>query len=157
MGKEIERKFLVKKEEWRPKDKGKLCRQGYLSTAKERIVRVRVKGDKGFLTIKGLTEGLSRLEFEYGIPVKDANEMLDTLCERPLIEKTRYREEHEGIIWEIDEFLGENEGLVMAEVELDSVNQQFPFPSWIGEEVSEDPRYFNVNLVKIPFREWCKD
>jgi len=115
---------------------------------------VRVTGDKGFLTVKGMTEGFSRLEFEYEIPVKDAHQMLDTLCERPLIEKHRYRVEHKGMIWEIDLFLGDNEGLVLAEVELESATQQFALPGWIGEEVSEDPRYFNTNLVKNPFRRW---
>jgi CYTH domain-containing protein len=154
MGKEIERKFLVKKGAWQPKGKGDLYRQGYLSTVKERVVRVRVTGDKGFLTVKGMTEGFSRLEFEYEIPVRDARQMLDTLCERPLIEKHRYRVEHEGMIWEIDIFLGDNEGLVLAEVELEGATQQFALPGWIGEEVSEDPRYFNANLVKNPFRQW---
>ncbi len=154
MGKEIERKFLVKKGAWRPGSKGDLYCQGYLSTVKERVVRVRVTGDKGFLTVKGMTEGFSRLEFEYEIPVRDACKMLDTLCERPLIEKNRYRVEHEGMIWEIDLFLGDNEGLVLAEVELESTTQQFALPGWIGEEVSEDPRYFNTNLVKNPFRQW---
>ncbi len=154
MGKEIERKFLVKKDIWRPKSKGNLYRQGYLSAVKERVVRVRVTDDKGFLTVKGITKGFSRLEFEYEIPIKDAYQMLDTVCERPLIEKTRYREEHKGMIWEIDVFLGDNQGLVLAEVELESETQQFSLPDWIGEEVSEDPRYFNVNLLKNPFSQW---
>ena len=154
MGKEIERKFLVKKGMWRPGGKGNLYRQGYLSTVKERVVRVRVTGDKGFLTIKGVTVGFSRLEFEYEIPLRDAHQMLDTLCERPLIEKTRYWVEHEGLIWEIDVFLEDNEGLLLAEVELESETQQFNLPDWVGEEVSEDPRYFNANLVKNPFRLW---
>jgi adenylate cyclase len=154
MGTEIERKFLVKKDVWLPKNKGDLYRQGYLSSAKERIVRLRVAGDKGFLTVKGLTEGFSRLEFEYEIPKEDADQMLDRLCERPLIEKIRYREEYQGLNWEIDVFEGDNEGLIMAEVELESETQEFPLPHWIGEEVSEDPRYFNVNLVKNPFKKW---
>jgi len=154
MGREIERKFLVKIEEWQPKSKGNLYLQGYLSTVKERVVRVRVIGDKGFLTVKGMTERFSRPEFEYEIPVRDAHQMLDTLCELPLIEKNRYREEHKGMIWEIDVFLGDNKGLVLAEVELESATQQFTLPSWIGEEVSEDPRYFNANLMKNPFRQW---
>ena len=156
MAREIERKFLVNKEKWQPKDRGNLYRQGYLSSVKERIVRVRIAGDKGFLTIKGITEGYSRLEFEYEIPVKDAHQMLDTLCETPLIEKTRYQKEHEGVLWEIDVFLGVNEGLVLAEVELESETQQFTLADWIGEEVSKDPRYFNVNLVKNPFRQWSQ-
>jgi CYTH domain-containing protein len=154
MGTEIERKFLVIKDMWLPKSKGHCYRQGYLSSAKERIVRLRVAGNKGFLTIKGLTEGFSRIEFEYEIPKEDADQMLDRLCERPLIEKIRYREDHEGIIWEIDVFEGDNKGLIMAEVELESETQQFSLPPWIGEEVSEDPRYFNVNLAKNPFKQW---
>jgi len=157
MGREIERKFLVRGDSWRKIAHGSLYRQGYLSTLKEKVVRVRVADDKGFLTIKGITEGFSRLEFEYEIPFKDANTMLDTLCERPLIEKYRYRVEHEGMIWEIDVFLGDNEGLVLAEVELESETQQFALPDWIGEEVSEDPRYYNANLVKNPFRQWHND
>ena len=151
---EIERKFLVKKEIWRPRGAGVLFRQGYLSTQKERVVRVREAGDAGFLTVKGATEGISRPEFEYPIPVEDAREMLDALCERPLIEKRRHREEHEGMTWEIDVFLGENAGLVLAEVELQSPTQSFTLPPWAGEEVSADPRYFNANLVKHPFRQW---
>ena len=154
MGKEIERKFLVKKDAWRPRSKESLYRQGYLSTVKERVVRVRVADGKGFLTVKGMTEGFSRFEFEYEIPVRDADHMLDILCERPLIEKIRHREEHEGMIWEIDVFLGDNEGLLLAEVELESPTRQFILPDWVGEEVSEDPRYFNANLVKNPFRRW---
>ena len=151
---EIERKFLVNKDLWRPKSKGHLYRQGYLSEVKERVVRVRVAVDKGFLTVKGVTEGFSRLEFEYEIPIEDAHQMLDTLCETPLIEKNRYKEEHEGMLWEIDVFLGENEGLVLAEVELKRETGQFSLPAWIDKEVSEDPRYFNVNLAKNPFRQW---
>jgi len=154
MGKEIERKFLVRKEAWRPESEGSLYRQGYLSTVKERVVRVRVADGKGFLTVKGMTEGFSRFEFEYEIPVRDADQMLDILCERPLIEKNRHREEHEGMIWEIDVFQGDNEDLLLAEVELESPTQQFILPDWVGEEVSEDPRYFNANLVKNPFRQW---
>ena len=154
MNREIERKFLVKTEEWQPKSKGNLYIQGYLSTVKERIVRVRVTGDKGFLTVKGMAERFSRSEFEYEIPMRDAYQILDTLCEHPLIKKHRYREKHKGMIWEIDVFLGDNKGLVMAEVELESETQQFTLPSWIGEEVSEDPRYYNSNLIKNPFRQW---
>ncbi len=154
MGKEIERKFLVIKEKWQPDSEGKQYRQGYLSTAKERVVRVRVADGKGFLTIKGKTEGFSRAEFEYEIPLKDAEVLLNTLCERPLIEKLRYQMEYEGTLWEVDVFLGENQGLVVAEVELKSETQSFVLPQWIGEEVSLDPRYYNVNLLKRPFTKW---
>lgn len=154
MGKEIERKFLVKSDEWKALAKGKYYRQGYLSTVKERVVRVRTIDDKGFLTIKGLTVGVSRSEFEYSIPAEDANIMLDNLCEKPIIEKYRAKVEYGGLIWEIDEFHGENEGLTVAEVELKDENQKIELPSWIGEEVSGDPRYFNSNLIANPYTKW---
>ena len=154
MGKEIERKFLVKDDSWRGQDTGKRYRQGYLSTVKERTVRVRTAGEKAFLTIKGITVGASRPEYEYAIPVGDANEMLDRLCEQPLIEKTRYRISHTGLVWEVDEFEGENRGLITAEVELKDEHQSVTLPGWIGEEVTGDPRYFNANLVAKPFTAW---
>jgi CYTH domain-containing protein len=154
MGKEIERKFLVKDNSWRGQAPGKRYRQGYLSTVKERTVRVRIAGDEGFLTIKGITVGASRSEYEYEIPVADANEMLDKLCERPLIEKTRYRISHAGLVWEVDEFEGENRGLITAEVELKDEHQAVTLPDWIGQEVTGDPRYFNANLVAKPFTTW---
>jgi adenylate cyclase len=154
MAKEIERKFLVKDNTWRGQDVGKRYRQGYLSTVKERTVRVRTVGDKGFITIKGITVGATRSEYEYEIPLADANEILDKLCERPLIEKTRYRIPQGGLLWEIDEFEGENRGLVMAEVELKDENQFVTLPSWTGQEVTRDPRYFNANLVAHPFSRW---
>ncbi|MDZ7699265.1 MAG: CYTH domain-containing protein [Deltaproteobacteria bacterium] len=157
MGQEIERKFLVRKEKWQPEGEGVPYRQGYLSTEKTHTVRVRKAGDKGFLTIKGMTEGITRLEFEYEIPVKDAEIMLDTLCEDPLIEKHRHRLEHEGMVWEVDVFMAENEGLVLAEVELESESQEIAFPQWVGPEVSADPRYYNANLVKSPFKDWQDD
>ena len=154
MPKEIERKFLLKNDSWRGQDTGKRYRQGYLSTVKERTVRVRTAADKGFLTIKGITVGASRSEYEYEIPVSDANEMLDRLCERPLIEKTRYRISHAGLVWEVDEFEGENRGLITAEVELKDERQSVTPPDWIGKEVTGDPRYFNANLVAKPFTTW---
>jgi CYTH domain-containing protein len=117
-------------------------------------VRVRVVGDRGFLTIKGKSEGISRSEFEYGIPVEDAEEMLDTLCDRPLSEKMRYVLDVEGVRWEVDEFQGENEGLILAEVELSDADQEIVLPDWVGQEVSDDPRYFNANLAKHPFTRW---
>mgnify|MGYP006289649299 CR=1 FL=1 len=154
MGKEIERKFLVEEDgDWREAE-GVRYRQGYLNTEKERIVRVRTIGDRGYLTIKGLTVGASRLEFEYGIPVADAEEMLDELCERPLIEKNRYKVEHDGLTWEIDEFFGGNAGLVLAEVELEREGQEFETPEWVIEDVTGDPRYFNSNLVQHPYTTW---
>jgi adenylate cyclase len=154
MAKEIERKFLLKNDAWRSQDKGKRYRQGYLNTAKERTVRARIAGDQGYLTIKGISTGASRAEYEYEIPVADANEILDSLCERPLIEKTRYRVPHGGLVWEIDEFEGENGGLIVAEVELKDEHQSLTLPDWVGEEVTGDPRYFNANLVAKPFTQW---
>lgn len=152
---EIERKFLVKGDRWRALKSGRRYRQGYLSTAPARIVRVRVAGDEGFLTIKGKTTGALRTEYEYRIPVGDAEAMLDKLCVRPLIDKTRYRIEHQGLIWELDEFEGENKGLLVAEVELDTENQSIELPDWVGEEVTGDPRYYNVNLIANPFSKWA--
>ena len=154
MPKEIERKFLVRNDSWRGQDAGKHYRQGYLSTVKERTVRVRTAADKGFVTIKGITVGASRSEYEYEIPVSDANEMLDRLCERPLIEKTRYRIQRDGLVWEIDEFEGENRGLITAEVELKDEHQSVTLPGWVGQEVTGEPRYFNANLVAKPFTVW---
>ena len=154
MGKEIERKFLVKGDTWRENSEGVLFRQGYLSTIKERTVRVRTIDSKGFLTIKGITVGATRAEYEYEISVSDANEMLDSLCEKPIIEKNRTKIEYKGLIWEVDEFFGENEGLIFAEVELDSEDQDIALPEWIGEEVTGDHRYFNSNLIRNPFKNW---
>lgn len=154
MGKEIERKYLIKDDTWRKHASGTTYRQGYLSTVKERTVRVRTIDDKGFLTIKGITIGATRREYEYEIPTEDANEMLDELCEKPIIEKTRFKISHAGLTWEIDEFAGVNQGLIVAEVELESEDQNIDFPPWVGEEVSGDPRYFNSNLIANPFANW---
>lgn len=153
MAREIERKFLVKEGDWRAAE-GVRYRQGYLNSVKERVVRVRTIGDQGYLTVKGLTVGASRLEFEYEIPVRDAEQMLDELCERSLIEKDRYKVQHAGLVWETDEFFGENQGLVVCEVELESEDQEFERPEWLGEEVTGDPRYFNSNLIKHPYTRW---
>ncbi len=154
MGQEIERKFLVKSDTWRAFAKGSTYRQGYLNSVKERTVRIRTAGDKAYLTIKGLTAGATRMEFEYEIPVSDCNTMLDTLAERPLIEKKRYKVEFDGLTWEIDEFFGENAKLIVAEVELQREDQVFKKPDWVGDEVTGDPRYFNANLVKHPYSQW---
>ncbi len=154
MAKEIERKFLVKGDDWRKLAKGTHYRQGYLSTVKERTVRVRTIDDKGFLTIKGITVGATRAEYEYEIPAQDANAMLDNLCEKPLIEKYRYKIDYEGFTWELDEFEGDNQGLIVAEIELADENEKFGIPEWIGEEVTGDPRYFNSNLTKQPYTTW---
>jgi CYTH domain-containing protein len=154
MAKEIERKFLVKSSEYKNLAKGVSYRQGYLSTVKERTVRVRTIADKGYLTIKGITVGASRVEYEYEIPANEADDMLTNLCEKPLIEKNRYKVAQGSLTWEIDEFFGDNDGLVVAEIELESEDQEFAKPSWIGEEVTSDPRYFNSNLTKNPFKNW---
>jgi CYTH domain-containing protein len=153
MAREIERKFLVRGEGWR-QGEGVPYRQGYLSREPSRTVRVRVARDKGYLTIKGASEGISRSEYEYPIPLADATELLDRLCERPLVEKTRYRIAHGAHTWEVDEFHGDNQGLVLAEVELARADERPALPDWIGEEVSDDPRYFNSNLVQRPYRSW---
>lgn len=154
MGKEIERKFLVSGDVWRSMGQGIRYRQGYLSTVKERTVRVRTVADKAYLTIKGVNEGIARAEFEYEIPIKDANSLLDGICERPLIEKDRYKIPFGGLTWEVDEFFGENAGLILAEVELESEDQAFDIPEWIGVEVSDDHRYYNANLIAHPYRTW---
>ena len=155
MGREIERKFLVDPGAWHPDPaRGTRFRQGYLSVEPARVVRVRRAGPSGALTVKGLTTGVERAEFEYAIPPEDADAMLDVLCMRPLLEKTRYREPFGGRTWEIDVFEGENAGLVVAEVELSSSTDTLELPPWAGKEVSADPRYFNSNLTQHPYTRW---
>jgi CYTH domain-containing protein len=156
MAKEIERKFLVVGDDWRRLAEGTMYRQGYLNSVKERTVRIRTVGDRAFLTVKGITVGSTRVEYEYEIPVADCNAMLDGLAEQPIIEKKRYRIPFGGLTWEIDEFFGENLGLIVAEVELTSEDQRFDKPAWIGEEVGHDPRYFNSNLIAHPYSKWAK-
>ncbi|MEA5535617.1 CYTH domain-containing protein [Crocosphaera sp. XPORK-15E] len=152
---EIERKFLVKNDDWRSLESGKVYRQGYILTQdKVTTIRIRIIGEDAYLTIKSKTEGISRNEFEYPIPLEDAKMMLDTLCSRPLIEKIRYKITIDNLVWEIDEFKGENEGLILAEVELNDENQEIFLPSWVGEEVTHDLRYYNVNLAKNPYQTW---
>jgi adenylate cyclase len=153
MANEIERKFLVIGRDWRRAAAGRRFRQGYLATDSERAVRVRTIGDQGFLTIKGRTRGATRAEYEYPIPFDDAEALLD-ICLRPLIEKVRYAISYQGLVWEVDEFLGENAGLVIAEVELESETQEIVKPDWVGTEVTGDPRYYNANLVHRPFTRW---
>ena len=155
MGREIERKFLVKGNQWREGNKVVYICQAYLLCETERTIRVRLMGEHAFLTVKGSHEGISRLEFEYEIPLADAKEMLG-LCLQPYVEKNRYEVMHAGMKWEVDEFLKENQGLIVAEVELASADQQFDLPPWAGAEVSYDCRYSNANLVKNPFSKWEK-
>jgi len=152
---EIERKFLVTGDSWRSTATGESYCQGYIATtAPGHSVRVRIAGEKAYLTIKGPSNGLSRAEFEYAIPLGDAKEMLETLCDRPLIEKTRYRLPIGPVVWEIDEFKGENAGLLIAEVELQSEDQTIELPDWVGQDVSGNPRYYNASLVKRPYSQW---
>lgn len=152
MGIEIERKFLVAGTTWRH-GAGVRFSQGYLNRDKERTVRVRLAGEKAFLTVKGLSIGASRAEFEYEIPVSDAEQLLK-LSDGPVIEKIRRVIQLENVTWEVDEFLGENAGLVVAEIELQSEDQAFAKPEWIGEEVTSDARYFNSSLATQPFSSW---
>lgn len=160
MGQEIERKFLLKHDGWRMNAARAHYRQGYLSLDEDRTVRVRTvvqeasgKG-QGYLTIKGKTVGAGRAEYEYEIPISDAQELLDQLCRRPLIEKYRYRLPQGELTWEIDEFLGENAGLVVAEIELEAADQLFAQPDWVGKEVTHDARYSNASLVEYPYSQW---
>ncbi|RMF45452.1 MAG: CYTH domain-containing protein [Deltaproteobacteria bacterium] len=153
---EIERKFLVADDRWRGQGDGVYTRQGYLSVDPDRTVRVRLIGKKGFLTVKGRSEGPVRPEFEYAIPGKQARYMLDHLCLRPQIEKVRYRIEFDGMAWEVDEFLGDNAGLVLAEVELDSPDRKVRCPEWVGPEVTGDHRYSNAWLSQHPWKTWDK-
>jgi CYTH domain-containing protein len=161
---EIERKFLVNRDRWHHFAKvsgiqGFAYCQGYIASHEGRTVRVRIAGEKGFLTIKGPSVGYARSEFEYPIPLEHAREMLQTLCTPPLIEKTRYKVNWQGQIWEVDEFAGENQGLILAEIELEEgeapgTSEAIAHPDWVGVEVSQDPRYYNSNLAETPFRQW---
>lgn len=154
MATEIERKFLVTGDAWRSKGTRVLLRQGYLCNEVDRVVRVRVNGNDAYLTIKGRTEGIGRSEYEYGIPTADAEEMLRTIAQRPIIEKYRTTFRHAGHTWEIDEFLGANAGLVVAEVELRDADDELEVPPWVGREVSHDARYYNANLISHPYSAW---
>jgi adenylate cyclase len=154
MAKEIERKFLVKSTEYRNLAEPITFRQGYISRVPGKIVRVRLAGEQGFITIKGISTGYERDEFEYEIPPVDARQILDKLCEKPLIEKTRRTINHKDKIWIVDEFEGENEGLVVAEIELNSTDETFEKPVWLGCEVTSNPRYYNSHLVVNPYKDW---
>ena len=153
MGTEIERKFLVVGDGWRGLAEGTVIRQGYLSTVAQRTVRVRLAGDQAYLTVKGPSVGAARAEFEYEIPIADA-EQLWAMFEGPLIEKIRYRIPAEEVVWEVDEFQGDNAGLLVAECELETADQEFARPEWLGNEVTDDARYYNANLSKQPFKNW---
>ena len=154
MATEIERKFLVHGERWREKGTPTKIRQGFFLSVNDRGVRIRIKGDEAFITMKSEAHGFTRHEFEYKIPMTDAKEMLDTLCERPLVEKTRYALYHAGKRWVVDEFHGDNDGLIMAEVELESEMETIERPDWAGMEVTDNPRYYNIYLARHPFNTW---
>ncbi|MCX7085622.1 MAG: CYTH domain-containing protein [Methylococcales bacterium] len=152
---EIEHKFLLKDESWREKvKKAIIFKQGYLSSIPTTSIRVRISDEQAWLNIKSATIGNKRMEFEYEIPLTDANQIIELLCKKPIIEKTRHYVEHENKTWEIDEFHGENQGLIVAEIELDSETQPFTIPEWIGQEVTQDIRYYNNNLAVNPYNSW---
>ena len=153
MPQEIERKFLVRHDGYKEGASKSYFRQGYLCSHKDRVVRVRIAADSATLSIKGATVGAVRPEFEYPIPLKDAQALLD-LCEKPLVEKYRYTLSYGGMTWEVDEFSGDNEGLVVAEIELTSEGQDFQKPDWVGKEVTYDSRYYNAALIHSPYKTW---
>ncbi len=153
MAAEIERKFLLADDSWRDGTPGVRIAQGYLSQDPDRTVRVRIAGENAWLTIKGRTAGITRAEFEYEIPLADAQTLLE-LCPPSVIDKTRHRVPYGRHVWEIDVFHGENEGLIVAEVELADEAIQPEIPPWIGREVSSDARYFNSCLATAPFKKW---
>jgi adenylate cyclase len=155
---EIEHKFLLANDGWREHvSRSVRYRQGYLSSQPTSSIRVRTSNDRAWLNIKTATIGTHRHEYEYEIPLADANEILDSLCKKPLIEKIRYFVTDNGNLWEIDEFEGENQGLIVAEIELDETGQTFSKPPWIGLEVTGDLRYYNNNLAIHPYSEWRED
>lgn len=151
---EIERKFLLANADWRLAISRAInIKQGYLNSNKSRTVRVRIANEQGFITVKGMSQQNARAEFEYEIPYADALQLIE-LCEQPIIEKTRYEVLVHGNCWEIDVFTGENAGLIVAEIELESQEQAFVRPTWLGKEVSDDARYFNASLITYPFGMW---
>ncbi len=155
MATEIERKFLVLNQDWQEYTRSELhIVQAYLATNEFSSTRIRIQNDKANINIKSATLGISRTEFEYAIPVDDAQLMIDELCVKPAIEKTRYIVKHMQHTWEIDVFSGDNEGLIVAEIELSSPDEAFEKPSWLGEEVSHDKRYYNVCLIENPYKTW---
>ena len=151
---EIERKFLVKERPFAMAKKSLKINQGYILNEKSKVIRVREKGDDYFLTIKGNNIGISRLEYDFPISKDDAEELIIHFCKTTLIEKTRHYIEHKGHTWEVDEFHGKNNGLIVAEIELESEDEKFEIPDWVGEEVTQDDRYYNMNLAIHPFTSW---
>lgn len=155
MKQEIERKYLVKKDVWEQMDKpqGSLYRQGYLTSDTSKTIRVRIIPEKGFLTIKGVNKGISRTEFEYEIPISEAKTLIDDFSMNE-VSKTRYIIPFNGKLWEVDEFVGDNQGLLIAEIELTEENEPFDIPSWVGDEITHEDRYYNVNLAINPYKNW---
>ena len=153
---EIERKFLVKEIPFAMAKRSLKINQGYILNEKRKVIRVREKGDDYFLTIKGNNIGISRLEYDFPISKDDAKELIIHFCKTTLIEKTRHYVEHKGHTWEVDEFHGTNDGLIVAEIELESEDEKFEIPNWIGEEVTQDERYYNMNLAVHPYTSWEK-
>lgn len=152
---EIERKFLVGDDSWRSQaDSGILYRQGYLASDERSCVRVRLAAEQAWLTVKQATSPIRRLEYEYPVPVQDACELLDSIADQHRIRKTRYRVPHAGHVWELDVYEGSNAGLVIAEIELDDEQEKFARPPWLGDEVSDDPRYYDMNLAAAPYPRW---
>ena len=155
MAQEIERKFLINSDAWRADvSRTEKYRQGYLSDSPECSIRVRISDDHAYLNIKSATLGVQRTEYEYQVPLQDGEEMLASFCRKPVIVKTRYFVEYEDHVWEVNVFEGDNEGLIVAEIELDDEHEQFARPPWLGKEVSDDPRYYNVCLVEHPYKQW---
>ena len=154
MGIEIERKFLIDINKVDLSDNGCYIKQGYIQTTDKTVVRVRIKNQEAYLTIKGENQGLKRLEFEYQIPIEDAHQMIDELCSKNVIDKTRYELKVENHIWEIDIFHGQNDGLIVAEVELESENEDIFLPDWVVKEVTNDAKYYNSNLIINPYSHW---
>jgi len=152
---EIERKFTIKNDSWRQQiDKSQRYVQGYLAGNERTSVRVRIAGEQANINIKSATLGIFRQEYEYPLPLEDAETMLTDLCEKPVIDKVRHFVTYAGKVWEIDEFSGENKGLIVAEIELNDIEEQFELPDWADKDVSDDKRYYNVSLVKHPYKDW---
>ncbi len=154
MAKEIERKFLINQDVLGALDNGTSIKQGYISTKDKTVVRVRVSGNQAYLTLKGEATGVTRSEFEYEIPVTDAEQIIEELCNGPVVEKTRYLVTHCDHTWEVDIFHGENDGLVIAEIELGSEEEAFEIPDWVTREVSGEAKYYNSSLLANPFKNW---
>ncbi len=158
MGQEIERKYLLRSEDWKALAHRKIkMHQGYLCNNTQTSVRIRIEDQQANINIKSMTVGISRAEYEYSIPVAEASELLQTLCKKPQIQKTRYLVKHANKLWEIDAFEGDNAGLIVAEVELRSEDEQIEMPQWIDKEVSMHERYYNMRLTEYPYSEWSKN